>query len=87
MDGWKPDVDDRDLCKMEQDDYPEEDHKKHNPTTLIIGNVDFNLLEKQRLALQEAVHLQNKTPVKAYTELEGLLNMLNEWSDSQVQGE
>lgn len=53
-------------------------------STLIIDNVDFDMLENQRLKLAEVV---STTPFKAeYQEaMDGLLNMLDDWSDRRAK--
>jgi uncharacterized protein YutD len=52
--------------------------------TLIINNVDFDLLEKQRLLLAEVVQT---TPFKQKYDdaLNGILLMLDGWSDEQLR--
>jgi len=53
--------------------------------TLVIENVDLDLLEKQRLILIDVVHNMKHNDFTTEEEdeaLEGLLNMLDRWSDN-----
>lgn len=57
---------------------------------LLIENVDLNLLEKQRLALVhllEFLRIRATQPedLDAAAEIEGLLNMLDHWSDKTFE--
>jgi hypothetical protein len=52
---------------------------------LVIENVDFGLLDKQRLALLRAL-MGGGCPDPGDEELlDGLLNMLDDWSDSHQE--
>ena len=50
---------------------------------LIIDNVDFDLLEKQRKILNKAFYTGNVQQAKPLKALRGILNMLDSWSDNR----
>ena len=54
--------------------------------TLKIKNIDFKLLERQRLCLSNVAHALEQsdfTTAKEHTLLAGLLSMLDHWSDER----
>ena len=50
--------------------------------TLVIPNVNFEKLEEQRKVLQDLLLSKHRLSKKRYNSLLGILNMLNNWSDS-----
>ena len=56
--------------------------------TLVIPNVDFELLEEQRQMLSSMIQQDSMFALEAQWEaLEGILEMLNHWSDAQLEKE
>ena len=55
---------------------------------LVIPNVDFELLEEQRQMLSSVIKLDSwvydLSSEKEWEALEGVLEMLNHWSDAQL---
>ena len=55
---------------------------------LVIPNVDFELLEEQRQMLSSVIRLDSwvydLSSEKEWEALEGVLEMLNHWSDAQL---
>lgn len=49
--------------------------------TLVIDNVDFELLERQRLALWRVINFE--ATVSDEQLIQGLANMLDAWSDTE----
>ena len=52
--------------------------------TITITGIDTALLDEQRLILNEALTSSGLTPAQADA-LEGVVNMLNEWSDARSE--
>ena len=54
-------------------------------STLVIDNVDLDQLEKQRLVLAELMYYATDDLEQNYINaLDGILNMLDEWSDTRA---
>ena len=52
--------------------------------TLVIHNVDFNELERHRLVITEVLYQSDKSETQRQA-MEGIINMLEAWSDENYQ--
>jgi len=57
--------------------------RRNKMSTLIIENVNFELLEKQRVALGATIYQPGLVNPEVASLIHGLLNMLDAWSDSE----
>lgn len=55
-----------------------------DPDTLVIKNVDFNELERHRLVITEVLYQSDMSETQRQA-MEGIINMLEAWSDENYQ--